>query len=512
MENINILFWIVAIPTLSLLFSAGRADGSRGWVFKALTILILLMCAAQLHRNSLIYLAAALWAVFILLPNLLAIRYNKRLFEQNFAGARRYARAISVLHPFDGWREQPRIVHALELAQRGDTDDAVKILHEFQNLTSPSAVVAIVNLYRITQQWENFCRWAKQQSREVESDPTFLPTLLRARGEIGDLPGMLELYANNKQLIARLSATNSDFCRLVLFAFSGRRDLVERIFDSGLAMLPAPTKKFWLTTADLTAGKTDLARQDFETQLRSADPLTRRAIERRLSTAFPTADSLNQKQLQIIEDAALEHTHEQIFDAAPPLREARATRLLILLNIALFIVEIRGGGATNTDTLERLGAVVPELVRQGQWWRLYASLFLHYGAIHIAMNMMNLSVIGPFVEGAFGYFKFLLVYFVAGIGSMFVVMTLSRHGIPTVGASGAIMGLVGATGALMLKGWLHQRAHPAKRRLTAILSIVGMQTIFDALIPQVSMTAHLSGVAIGFVTALVLPNRLKLKT
>ena len=512
MENTDILFWIITIPTLSMFVAALRSKraAGQGWILVCLTVLIVLFFAWLRRNNSLTYLAALLWAVFILLPHFFAGLYTKRLFEQDFASARRYARAVSILHPLDGWREQPRIIHALELAQKGQTDAAIKILHEFQNATSPAALVAMVNLYRITHRWEDFCRWAKQQSHELENDPTFLPTILRARGEIGDLHGMLQLYAKNKSIIARLSATNSDLCRLVLFAFCGRRDLVEQLFDSGLGTLPEGTKDFWLTTADLTAGKTDVARQNFETQIRSADPWNRRAIERRLSTPLPIADSLDPAQLQIISDAALEHTHEQIFDAAPPFSEARATRILILLNIAIFILEIRSGGATNGNTLEKLGAVVPELVRHGQWWRLWASLFLHYGAIHIAMNMINLSVIGPFVEGAFGYFRFLVVYFLSGVGSMFVVMTLSRHGIPTVGASGAIMGLVGATGGLMFKGWLHHRASPAKRRLTAILMIVAVQTIFDALIPQVSMTAHLSGAVIGFVTALILPSKLKL--
>jgi len=91
---------------------------------------------------------------------------------------------------------------------------------------------------------------------------------------------------------------------------------------------------------------------------------------------------------------------------------------------------------------------------------------------------------------------------------MFVVTTLSRHGYPTVGASGAIMGLVGATGALMLKGWLRHRANPAKRRLKAVITILGIQTVFDAIIPQVSMTAHLSGALIGFATGILLPDKL----
>ena len=62
----------------------------------------------------------------------------------------------------------------------------------------------------------------------------------------------------------------------------------------------------------------------------------------------------------------------------------------------------------------------------------------------------------------------------------------------TVGASGCIMGLVGATGALMLRGWLREKGLAAKRRLIAMLVIVAMQSLFDSVVPHVSMTAHLS--------------------
>jgi rhomboid protease GluP len=509
---VNILFWVVAIPTFSMFISALRRERvvAQGWILVSLTILITLFFAWLRRNNVLIYVAALMWGFFILLPGLLAKIYNTRLFEQQFAGAARLARAISVLHPFDGWREQPRMVHALELAQQGDVEAAVKILHEFRHLTSPTGLMAMIHLYRITHRWEEFLDWARQQPYDLESDPTLLQSFLRARGEVGDLRGMIELYDRHKLEIAHLAAAaNSDFCRLILFSFSGRRDLVEKLFTGSLSIVPEATKRFWLATADMTAGKSETASHEFEQLFRAADRPTRLAVERRLSKRLPTAEALDAAHLRVVEEAAIEHTHEQIFDAAPSFAESRATRFLILLNVAVFALEILRHGTTDTQTLIALGAVYPPLVHQGEWWRLFAALFLHFGGLHIAMNMINLSVIGPFVEYAFGFVKFLALYFIAGVGSMFIVLTLSHHHYPTVGASGAIMGLVGATGGLMLKGWLRHRAHPAKRRLRAIIVILAIQTMFDAIIPQVSMTAHLSGALIGFATAILLPSNLE---
>ena len=143
-----------------------------------------------------------------------------------------------------------------------------------------------------------------------------------------------------------------------------------------------------------------------------------------------------------------------------------------------------------------------------------ASLFLHFGTLHLAMNMLALGFLGPFMEFAIGPRKFLLVYLLAGIGSMGVVMVFASGPTGqqmTVGASGCVMGLIGATGALMLRGWRAEKALAAKRRLTAMLAIVAMQTVFDGLIPNVSMAAHLSGVVFGFSITLILGDRLKVR-
>src|SRR5262249_55942776 len=159
------------------------------------------------------------------------------------------------------------------------------------------------------------------------------------------------------------------------------------------------------------------------------------------------------------------------------------------------------------NALFRLGALFPPAVRAGDWWRLFAALFLHYGTLHLSMNMFALWVLGPFTEFALGLRKFLLVYLLAGIGSMAVVLELwsgpeGRQ--MTVGASGCVMGLIGATAALMLRGWLRENARLAKRRLIVMVFIVATQTLFDAMVPQVSMAAHLSGAFIGFIGTIFL--------
>jgi rhomboid protease GluP len=77
-----------------------------------------------------------------------------------------------------------------------------------------------------------------------------------------------------------------------------------------------------------------------------------------------------------------------------------------------------------------------------------------------------------------------------------------------VGASGAVMGLIGATAAMMLRGWFNEGAVAARNRCLAMAGVVLAQMVIDTLVPQLSFTAHLSGAVIGFVATLLLGDRL----
>jgi len=511
MDYAEVIFWIVVmscVTTLAVMLRRIRAVGPT-WIVLLSTILSVSLAGRLLRHNALIYTAGTMWLVFVVLPGAISRAYFGRILRQDYAAAGRLARIISWLHPADGWRQQPEIVRAFELAQQGNRAEATAILQRFRHLRH-SGLIAIGNLYRITNQWEELL--ASDFPQQASRLPQLIHLVLRACGETGDLKRLLELYEQHKEEIGRLNpAAARDLCRLMVFAFAGRRNLVEMLFQGSLAQLPAATQQFWVATADL-ADNQQAARGQFEALLASADPPMRAAIERRLASIPCQPPSLDTHESQIIENAAIELGHDESFGATPALFSnlARATQLLIVANIVMFGAEIYFGGSENLDSLYRLGAMFPPAVRAGEWWRLGAALFLHVGPLHLAMNMIGLSVLGPFAEFALGFRRFLSVYLFAGIGSMVLVVAFasgSRANQITVGASGCIMGLVGATGALVLRGWLHQRAASARRRLIAMLTIVAMQTAFDAMIPQVSMTAHLSGAIVGFLATLPLSNR-----
>lgn len=194
---------------------------------------------------------------------------------------------------------------------------------------------------------------------------------------------------------------------------------------------------------------------------------------------------------------------------SPNQKIAYTTYILIGLNLLIYALEIRLGGSQNFLALDRLGALVPEKVLAGEWWRLIGANFLHYGSFHLATNMLSLFFIGRLIELSLGAKYYLTIYLFSGIGSMLTFTLLSfRLGLSNaflVGASAAIMGLIGAILAISLQVWLRKRhSATARRRLQQIIFIIILQFIFDNIIPQVSFHAHLFGFIIGFLISSVL--------
>jgi membrane associated rhomboid family serine protease len=126
--------------------------------------------------------------------------------------------------------------------------------------------------------------------------------------------------------------------------------------------------------------------------------------------------------------------------------------IILTINIVLFVlmamVEIRNGGggekfiqSASTGVLNDFGALVPSLVRSGQWWRLVTFNFLHIGLMHLLFNSSALFSIGPQVESIFGSQKFVFAYVGTGTASAFASYLFLPNN--SAGASGAIFGLIG---------------------------------------------------------------------
>jgi membrane associated rhomboid family serine protease len=133
---------------------------------------------------------------------------------------------------------------------------------------------------------------------------------------------------------------------------------------------------------------------------------------------------------------------------------AIVTRVLIAINVIVYVAELAQGAGLygNSGSIYELGALVINAIysfgaapglAHGEWWRLLTAAFLHYGPIHLGFNMLALWLFGGVVEQALGRWRFLLLYLVSGLAGSAGALLANPHAI-TVGASGAIFGILGA--------------------------------------------------------------------
>ncbi len=137
-----------------------------------------------------------------------------------------------------------------------------------------------------------------------------------------------------------------------------------------------------------------------------------------------------------------------------------------------------------------------EGVATGAWWQPLTSMFTHQALLHIGLNMFVLWILGPQLEAALGRARFLLLYFLSGLAGAAAVLYLTAPYVPTIGASGAIFGLLGGLLVVAIK---------ARADYSQILFWIGINvalTIFGG--ARISWQGHLGGLVGGILIALVL--------
>jgi len=180
------------------------------------------------------------------------------------------------------------------------------------------------------------------------------------------------------------------------------------------------------------------------------------------------------------------------------------TQALIGINVGIYLLQLLMGaglsaragwiyehGVLVSSAIDSSGQVVG--VAQGDWWRLVTAMFLHYGPLHLGMNMLVLWFIGPPLEDYFGHGRYALVYLVSGLAGSAGALIWSPNAL-TVGASGAIWGIMGA--ALVLE---------ARRTYVfggQAMGLVVLNLAFTFLIPGISIGGHIGGLIGGALCAL----------
>jgi rhomboid protease GluP len=185
----------------------------------------------------------------------------------------------------------------------------------------------------------------------------------------------------------------------------------------------------------------------------------------------------------------------------------RVTMAMAAICVLVYVAMVANGASPfepDTKVMFRWGASFgPAVVFEGQTWRLLTSTFLHFGLIHLAMNLWCLLSIGPLVERFFGHLGFAALYLISGLGGS--IASLCVHpGYICAGASGAVFGVFGG-----LLGYLAVRradvpAIVLRPMRKGVLGFLAYNVIFGLMSPKIDMAGHLGGLVTGFVAGLLL--------
>ena len=174
------------------------------------------------------------------------------------------------------------------------------------------------------------------------------------------------------------------------------------------------------------------------------------------------------------------------------------SKVLVAVNVVMYVLQIGVG-----PTLERHlwlvggllapdGTVLVEGVASGQYYRLLTAAFLHGGVVHLLLNMYALYMFGPILEGALGRLRFTVLYLVSALGGSAASYAFSGQLQPSLGASGAVFGLLGAF--LVVNRRLG-------RDNSMIMVVLAINLGYGFLVPHIDWRAHLGGLVTGALVA-----------
>jgi membrane associated rhomboid family serine protease len=176
---------------------------------------------------------------------------------------------------------------------------------------------------------------------------------------------------------------------------------------------------------------------------------------------------------------------------------AKVTKALVAINVGVYVAELATGGGVNGtgSTIYLHGVLFGPLVEQGDWWRLLTAAFLHYGPVHLILNMVGLYWFGSLLEERIGSARYLMLYLVSGLaGSAGALLWSGGFLTPTVGASGAIFGILGA-------GFILERQRDYVFGGSA-LGVIVINFVLTFSISSISKGGHIGGLVGGMICAL----------
>jgi membrane associated rhomboid family serine protease len=465
-------------------------------------------------------------ACLVVLPPMLR-RWGRRLVA---AERLRLARAVcdlrELLQPGMGARPEREVIDTILAVRAGRVDEAVSGLAARRQAAEQPAArryfderIALTYLYG--RRWDEAIA-LYESALERSAGPQLDVEMVRAYCEVGRL-------ARAAELVERLEASPLvdepvlgllvERARLVFLAFVGRPAAVDVLVGrkGALAQMAPPARAFWSGVARLHAGDRPGARASLELarRLGGRGGRARELAETVLAEVDRTPARTLEPPIAALADrlaGGVGARRAAATSAVPrlsgvPIGRIPVTAALVMANVAVAVV-VAGlvGDTTDLGVLMQAGANLKPATRDGELWRLVSSMFLHVGVVHLVVNLMGLWVLGRLIEQMIGPARFLVLYVGAGIAGSVASAWLGGDA-PSVGASGAVFGLLGAG---LVELWVYGRAYPEawRRSLRGTLGFLTVANLgMGLVVPMLDQAAHVGGLLGGAALALVLTRR-----
>lgn len=185
------------------------------------------------------------------------------------------------------------------------------------------------------------------------------------------------------------------------------------------------------------------------------------------------------------------------------IKKEPVTAILILANVVVFLLVELTGGTESAEHMAACGAAyTPWILTYGEWYRIFTSMFLHFGIRHLVNNMLILFVLGQRLEPIVGKIRFLLIYLLGGVGGNLLSLyadTVTNDYAISAGASGAVFAVMGALIFLLIR----YRGRVADLSARQILILAAFSLYFGFASSGVNNIAHVGGLVFGFLLAAI---------
>ncbi len=490
---------------------------ARVWMIKTTAVLALLGGTWWWWPDRTGWYTVGPWAVLILVPMWLQ-HWSYQLMQQRKLGLARWTSAVfAVLQPTASARRLQRMVQVLNHLQRGEIATGRQLAEQSGFHDSGLRNLCLVTEAQLSGDWPAFEHQLDSLPHQGLTDPSLIAGKIQALAERG---AWEELHRASLLISqSHFSPEQNAALSLRVFALLGDLNTIQNLFLCNGHLIARETREFWLAVAEQASGDTGRAQQRLTQLLPRSSLALRPMIERRLAlpAVSPSDDAVRNRGLQelISVRSIIDHDAHYAVLSGRGRRWPVITLLLSLAIIAMYVREIPGG-SEDVDNLVRLGALELPLEGAALKWkalaqRVLASGFLHFGPIHLSLNLLGLLFLGRMFERASGPF-WMLVHYLACVmvsGCLLPWLTfLAEHETAVfAGASGGIMGLLGGLWGVLLVGRLSEGTPLVRGQFRSACSFIVLQSVCDMLTPKVSMTCHLLGLLTGILGGVLLGLR-----